>query len=216
METLAGACRAVACAPRLRLLRRLARASELTVGELVKRTGVPEALVSAHLRVVAAAGLVERRRSGAKVYYRLAPEPVGTGLFVPTRLLHRAFTEPGWALKGWDCDGLVHLSAADVPRIRGNAARALDVVFDAATAFTNVRRLRVVSLLRQMGLSSEEGIRADLKMSHAACYRHLYKLQRRGYVRQKARGVWALAARHRTPVHGALFSLVIHRLAVLG
>ncbi len=213
METIVSVCRALACGPRLRLLHPLSLASELRVGELVGRSGLAEDVVSAHLRVLAGAGLVERRRSGAKVYYRLASEL--PGLFRPTRLVHRAFAEPLWAVRGWDEEGLLHLRSVELGDMGQEVQRVLDVLFDAATAFTNVRRVQVTKLLHEMGICNEEGIRADLSMSRAACYRHVDKLERRGYIRERQRGLWALASRHRTPFHRGLFLLVVRRLQAL-
>jgi DNA-binding transcriptional ArsR family regulator len=216
METVVAACRAVASGPRLRLLHALSVTRELTVGELAERSVLEAGLASIHLRTLAAAGLVVRRRSGARVHYRLAPPQPREVAFVPTRLLHRAFGEPGWAMKGWRHDRLVHVQAAALPGLVEDVAGVFDVVFDAATAFTHMRRLLIVRLLVRAGLSNEEGIRADLSMSRAACYRHLSKLERRGYVRQRGDGSWALTSSHSSRFHGALLSLVVHRLRLSG
>lgn len=60
---------------RLALLDAL-RDGELTVGELVERTGQAQANVSRHLGVLHAAGLVSRRREGLFVHYAAADEGV--------------------------------------------------------------------------------------------------------------------------------------------
>lgn len=58
-------------ASRLRLLRELHESGELTVGALAGRTGTTLANASRHLVLLAAAGLVLRRREGKNVLYRV-------------------------------------------------------------------------------------------------------------------------------------------------
>lgn len=60
---------------RLRLLNLLAE-SELTVSEIVAILGQSQPRVSRHLKLLAEAGLVERRREGAWAFFRLAPASV--------------------------------------------------------------------------------------------------------------------------------------------
>lgn len=56
---------------RLRLLRELPQedAAEIPVGDLARRLGISDTVVSQHLRVLNAAGLVGHRRSGRSAYY---------------------------------------------------------------------------------------------------------------------------------------------------
>src|SRR5579875_2581145 len=56
---------------RLRLLRELPQedAAEISVGELARRLGVSDTVVSQHLRVLSGAGLVDHRRHGRSAYY---------------------------------------------------------------------------------------------------------------------------------------------------
>ena len=56
---------------RLRLLEAL-RTGELSVGDLVERTGGGQANVSKHLQILLNGGLVSRRKEGTTVLYRLA------------------------------------------------------------------------------------------------------------------------------------------------
>ncbi|MFF6803542.1 metalloregulator ArsR/SmtB family transcription factor [Streptomyces sp. NPDC012616] len=72
---LVGTLRALADDTRLRALRLLAERPRSTQ-ELAPLIGVGEAALSKHLRVLADAGLVERRREGYCVLYRLAPGQV--------------------------------------------------------------------------------------------------------------------------------------------
>ena len=56
---------------RLDLLNRLIADGEQTVQSLVRATGMRQANVSKHLGLLADDGLVERRRDGQHVYYRV-------------------------------------------------------------------------------------------------------------------------------------------------
>lgn len=60
---------------RLQILN-LLRDEELTVGELVDRSGLGQANVSKHLQLLHASGFVSRRKDGLFVYYRLADASV--------------------------------------------------------------------------------------------------------------------------------------------
>ena len=60
---------------RLELLNHL-RGGEMTVSELVGESGLAQANVSKHLRLLHAAGFVTRRKEGLFVYYALADRGV--------------------------------------------------------------------------------------------------------------------------------------------
>jgi DNA-binding transcriptional ArsR family regulator len=60
---------------RLRILDTLRR-GQLTVGELVERTGLNQANLSKHLQLLHSLGFVMRSKDGLFVYYRLADEDV--------------------------------------------------------------------------------------------------------------------------------------------
>jgi DNA-binding transcriptional ArsR family regulator len=60
---------------RVRLLDRL-RAGEATVGELSEALAASQQNVSKHLSVLADAGIVNRRKQGNHVYYRIADEGI--------------------------------------------------------------------------------------------------------------------------------------------
>jgi len=62
---------------RLRILRLLGEAGELSAGELVKRLGIPQATVSTHLGCLRWCGFVATRRERRSVIYRLADPRVG-------------------------------------------------------------------------------------------------------------------------------------------
>ena len=48
------------------------RDAELSVGELCERTGIPQANLSQHLATMRSRGVLNTRREGAHVYYRIA------------------------------------------------------------------------------------------------------------------------------------------------
>lgn len=60
---------------RLELLNRL-RKGEMTVSDLVEESGLAQANVSKHLRLLHSAGFVTRRKDGLFVYYALADRGV--------------------------------------------------------------------------------------------------------------------------------------------
>ena len=66
--------RALADPTRRALFERVAGASEITVAELTKGSGVTQGAISQHLKSLKQAGLVAERPEGRNVYYRAAPE----------------------------------------------------------------------------------------------------------------------------------------------
>ncbi len=212
LETIAGVCRALACDVKLRVLYHVSLRKELTVKELAAALHIEKTWISHHLARLASVGLLDRRRSGAHVYYRLGSEATGQPGFVPTELLRRAFVGPGWATRGWPEERAVHLLPATVAAMGKLPARVADVAFDAATAFGNVRRLQIVRRLVEKGACEESRFVTDLSMSPQACSRHIDKLKRRGYVRAIKPGKWGLCNEARTPFHRALLSAVVQAL----
>jgi DNA-binding transcriptional ArsR family regulator len=67
--------KALAEPSRLDILQAL-KAGERNVGDIMQKTGLGQANVSKHLRVLHAAGMVERRKEGVSTYYRLADNDV--------------------------------------------------------------------------------------------------------------------------------------------
>lgn len=83
---------AVSTPKRIELLDLLGQ-SERTVAELADLTATPIKNTSAHLRVLRAAALVETRRDGTHVVYRLADDNVHTFLRELQRLAHARLAE---------------------------------------------------------------------------------------------------------------------------
>jgi ArsR family transcriptional regulator, cadmium/lead-responsive transcriptional repressor len=71
----------------LRILELLRGEGELTVGELVRRLGLPQPQVSNHLACLRWCGFIEARRDGRTVYNRIADERVVTMLELGAALL---------------------------------------------------------------------------------------------------------------------------------
>jgi DNA-binding transcriptional ArsR family regulator len=72
---------------RLRILELLRSEGELSVGELVRRLGLPQPQVSNHLACLRWCGFTEARREGRTIYNRIADERVETMLDLARSLL---------------------------------------------------------------------------------------------------------------------------------
>lgn len=71
LELMAGKFRMLADASRLAILRFLMKEGEKNVSRVVEATGRTQANVSKHLKHMADAGLLARRKEGNQVFYRL-------------------------------------------------------------------------------------------------------------------------------------------------
>jgi DNA-binding transcriptional ArsR family regulator len=71
LEFMAGKFRMLSDATRLSILRTLMEKGERNVGQVVEETGGTQANVSKHLKQLAEAGLIARRKEGLNVLYRL-------------------------------------------------------------------------------------------------------------------------------------------------
>ncbi|MCX8126498.1 MAG: metalloregulator ArsR/SmtB family transcription factor, partial [Dehalococcoidia bacterium] len=69
-------CKTLADPTRLMILHEL-RGGEMSVGQIVKRLGLPQSNVSRHLAVLRQREIVRARRDGTTVYYRLASPKIG-------------------------------------------------------------------------------------------------------------------------------------------
>lgn len=75
-ERLAVTLKAIADPTRLRIIGLLAGGDELCVCDFVEPLGISQPTVSHHLKTLADAGIVARRKEGRWVHYRLVPERV--------------------------------------------------------------------------------------------------------------------------------------------
>ncbi len=101
LAALARLCKLLSDPNRLRILLVIA-AGKKAVRTIVRETGLPQTLVSFHLRPLRESGLVVAERQGPFVYYRLA-EPVLTGFLEALSRLPaaEAVTAGGWPPPGW-------------------------------------------------------------------------------------------------------------------
>ncbi|MGE4321553.1 MAG: ArsR/SmtB family transcription factor [Sphingobium sp.] len=107
------------CDPtRLRILH-LLRAMELAVGEIAQVVGQSQPRVSRHVRILAEAGLVERRKEGNWVFLRLGQ---GTDVALYLKLLDQLTPSAGEML--WQDADLARLAA-----VRNDRARAAEAYF---------------------------------------------------------------------------------------
>ncbi len=70
-ELHAALCQTLANPVRLRILRSL-RDGEMSVNELARQLGVPQANISQHLSVLRERNVLSTRREGVSIYYRIA------------------------------------------------------------------------------------------------------------------------------------------------
>jgi len=210
LEAIVASCRAIASEPNLLILYYLSQEPELRAGVIAQRSAMLRSVASTHLGRLASRHLIRCRRSGARVYYRLASSAEGAPWPTPAPLICRALGDPDWATRGWDERDTVHVQglADAVPK---GILVVCDVIFDAATAFANVRRLQIIRYVAKHGPCTSETLRTQLRMSSGACWRHIGKLVRRGYVVARAGG-WQLVRRGRTPLHRALLASVMRGL----
>lgn len=198
--------RTVACSARLRILSRLARAAETCPTQLAHELGMEIDMVSAHLARLASAGLVKRRRSGARCYYT-AESPYRREAFSGkvTLWLTEALRRPTRTIKNCRTVQLGDSGSADPETELHN------IIFDATTAFANVRRIQILRRLATGEVLAVETLSKELSMSESAVSRHMTKLIRRGYVDACRAGrclEYRLADKSKTPLYSKLFEIV--------
>ena len=198
--------RAVACLSRLRILSLLAREGEVAPSELAGRLQMSPAIVCTHVRRLSSVGLVQRRRSGVWRYCRgESPYPEDALSGKVASWLSETLRAPGRALKNCRVVQLCNSSPDDA------APRLHRILFDAATAFTNVRRLQILRYLATAGSADAATLSRELHMSPAAVSRHTSKLMCRGYVASLRAGrvlAYRLAAKCKTPLHARLLGII--------
>ena len=198
--------RAVACVNRLRMLAKLAQDGEQAPSQLARDLGMSLPTTCTHLRRLASVGLVERRRSGRWCYCR-AGSPYSEAALSGkvSRWLVGALKNPRQTMRN---PAVVQLrdSAQDSAE-----SVVIGLVFDAATAFANVRRLQILKRLAESGPADVATLRRELDMSATAVGRHTAKLIRRGYVSATRTGYllsYRLSRRFKTPLHAALLRII--------
>ena len=138
---------------RLRIIH-LLRAMELAVGEIAQVVGQSQPRVSRHVRILAEAGLVERRKEGNWVFLRLGK---GEGL-APFIALFDHLT-PSDAEKLWQQADLARLAA-----VRADRARAAESYFaDHAEEWDAIRSLHVAEAQVETAMTA---LRASAPIGH--------------------------------------------------
>ena len=178
MEFVVQLFRALANSERIKILRLVVVLGPMNVSELAEALALELSLVSAHLKVLAAAGLVWRRRSGRTVGYRLAESTGNEVTACALRVIQEVFAP-------------VRLRK---PRSVANATQAKspthsdEALFACFTAFTHPRRLQIIRRIAKSGTASLVELVSELSMCRRSCWGHLEKLERRGLVERGTAG----------------------------
>ena len=198
--------RALACLPRLRILSYLSREGEAPPTHVAKELDMPLDMVSGHLRQLTSTGLIQRRRSGVWCYCA-AESPYSEEALSGKLMswLRQVLKSPTQSAKRYR-----------LGQFRNSPSSAVetglhDIVFEAATAFTNVRRLQILRRLTRGDVVTVDTLMTELSMSDAAISRHTTKLIRRGYVEADAAGrglAYRLASQCKTAIHARLLEIV--------
>ncbi len=154
--TLWRTCRVIASETRLNLLWSLFLDGELCVKDLAEKNQMDPAHASIQLRALNARGLISSRRQKMMVIYRAEANP--------------AVDSAEEILKGL--------------RLCHRRNDTFDSIMYQATAFTHQRRIEIMRYLKKESLEIDQ-LSAVTGISHPALMRHLEKLIRRGFVRQK-------------------------------
>ena len=152
--TLWRTCRVLANLTRLKILRELCLRPEQQVSGIAMRLGLSIPLASQSLRALNARGLLGARRAGKKVFYR--PEADHT---IPS------------------CAPLLMALA----EVFAHERQAEKRIYLYATAFTHLRRIRIISALRTRPMLPKELAR-QTGIPLPSLQRHLRKLTARGFV----------------------------------
>ena len=204
MEFIVRLFRVLANYRRIKLARLLAVLGEMSVSQLARATRNDLPHTSVHLHAMASVGIVWPRRSGRRVWYRLADRPGNALTTAVLELLRQAF-------RGVSARAPRQVARADQ---RASPAYSDRAMFASFTAFTHPRRLQIIRHLFDTASGSAPTLAATLSMSRPACSRHLDKLVRRGILRKEGsrRQRSYLLAPGAGPVRSALLTAVLSHL----
>ncbi len=166
--TLWKTCRTLANKNRLNCLREVFKKPGLNVTQLARCLEVPDNHASLILRALQSRGLIRPVRHSRWVYYHPIPDP-----------LVRSSGPIMFAMRKV-------LLREDKPE---------SAIIHVLTAFTHSRRLAILAYLKLHKEQSVDVLSYSLSISRQALYRHLRKLEVRGFVRQTA-GLYSLIARN--------------------
>ena len=94
----ADVCKALAHAIRIEIIDVL-KSKELTFGEIVGRTGVLKSNLSQHLSVMVQKGILDQRKKGLHVYYKLSSPRVYKAFYIMREVLKEKILKHGKLLK---------------------------------------------------------------------------------------------------------------------
>ena len=178
MEFIVQLFRALANTERIKVLRTLQVLGEMSVSHIAQATGVELSRMSTHLKVLSAAGLLWRRRSGRVVEYYIAERAFHPVAACVLKVTKGVFSQVGQMKPD-------RVAQADQAKSPTSSDAALFACF---TAFTHPRRLQIIRHLAKHGTASLLELRSVLSMSQPACLRHLAKLERRGFLTRRSAG----------------------------
>jgi DNA-binding MarR family transcriptional regulator len=198
--------RTLACEQRLRILSHLITNGETSPSVLANELNLLDSALSAHLTKLTTVGLIQRRRSGGW-FYCVAKSPYSATALsgMISEWLTTLLSSPQKAAKNLGLREVRNGSA------EGAANQLHQLIFDAATAFTDVRRLQLLRYLLLKGGADIETLSDELKMSVAAVHRQTAKLVRRGFLCRVSDGEGAsfrLTKDFKTPIHARFWEIV--------
>ncbi|MBC8875252.1 MAG: transcriptional regulator [Planctomycetes bacterium] len=206
-EIIVRVARVLASYPRLRILEYLAQHGETQPTALAEKLHVPLNTISAHLRALTTAGLIQGRKSGPNCHYRLDSPYAGNTLSGKmSRWLLKVLGGP--ELRE-DHRGLPEVRDDPPPELRPQLHEA---IFEIATAFTDLRRLQILRHLQTQGPATPNELASELSMSKDAVSRHTIKLRRRGLIAPRGRdgrsATYALCSDLKSPIHERMWEIV--------
>lgn len=206
-EIIVRVARVLASYPRLRILEQLARHGETQPTSLAERLHLPLNTISAHLRALTNAGLIQGRKSGSNCHYSL-DSPYGDNT-----LSGRTSRWLAKALSGANN----RKNHRGVPEVRNGSSAGVrpclhETIFEIATAFTDLRRLQILRYLQTHGPATPNELADELSMSVHAVSRHTTKLRRRGLITSQSRDgrslMYTLCVDLKTPIHEQMWEIV--------
>jgi len=206
LEIIVRIMRTIACRQRLAIISRVMRVGESAPVDLARELKMARNVVSTHLRSLAGAGLLVRRRSGVWLY--CTAESAYGEEALSGRILAWLKEVFGGPSASGDDSGVRELR--DYVEAVCDAG-LYDLVFDAATAFTDVRRLQILRRIADTGPAGLKTLRSELTMSLQAVGRHTDKLIRRGYLAKAGAScdtIFEIATKFKSPVHKTLFETI--------
>jgi len=164
--TLWRTCRVLANRTRLKICARILQQPDQTVSAIAERLKLPLPAASLYLRALEARGLLTVRRKGRRVVYRPAPATTATSSAELVEALRRVFNREG---------------------------NPVETIFKTATAFTHPRRIEIFNALRKENQNPVQ-LAIQTGISVPSLYRHLKKLEARGFVTHRE-GKWVATPR---------------------